>query len=129
MRSSSWMLSRRGFLRGLPVGVTAAAAACKSLEATAHAAQAPASDEELWRRIRQEFLLDKDWTYLNNGTLGPTPKPVYYTLAERYHDLAQDPGQPNTDQNAAQEDVRARVAAFIGADVDEVGLIRTPPKA
>jgi selenocysteine lyase/cysteine desulfurase len=119
------MVSRRGFLRGLPVGVTAAAAALKSLEATAQAAaQAPASEEEYWRRVRQEFLLDKDWTYLNNGTLGPTPKPVYYTLAERYHDLAQDPGQPNTDQNNAQEEVRKKAAAFVGADVDEISLVR-----
>jgi isopenicillin-N epimerase len=124
MRTSSWMLSRRRFLRGLPVGVTAAAAALKSLESTAQAAQAPVSDEEFWRRVRHEFLLDKDWTYLNNGTLGPTPKPVYYTVAERYHDLAQDPGQPNTDQNNAQEDVRKKAAAFIGADVDEVALVR-----
>jgi selenocysteine lyase/cysteine desulfurase len=106
------------------VGVTAAAAALRSLEGTAHAAQAPVSDEEFWRRVRSEFLLDKDWTYLNNGTLGPTPKPVYYTLAERYHDLAQDPGQPNTDQSAAAEDVRKKAAAFIGADPDEVGLVR-----
>lgn len=45
-------------------------------------------------------------------------------LAERYHDLAQDPGQPNTDQNAAAEDVRKKAAAFIGAEPDEIALVR-----
>lgn len=124
---SVWMVSRRRFLQSVPAGAAAAAAALRSLESTAEAAQAapaPASEEEFWRRIRNEFLLDKDWTYLNNGTLGPTPKPVYYTLAERYHDLAQDPGQPNTDQNNYQEEVRKKAAAFIGADVDEIALVR-----
>jgi selenocysteine lyase/cysteine desulfurase len=122
------MLTRRSFLRGVSGGVMAAGAAAAagraSLDAMAALAQTAASDADFWKKVQGEFLLDKDWIYLNNGTLGPTPKPVYYTVAERYHDLAQDPGQPNTDQNAAQEDVRRRVAAFIGADVEEVGLVR-----
>lgn len=127
MRTSPWTVSRRGFLRGLPAGVTAAGAALagqRSLAAVAEAAQAAPSEQDFWRRVRGEFLLDKDWTYLNNGTLGPTPKPVYYTLVEKYHDLAQDPGQPNTDQNAFAEEVRKKAAAFIGADADEVALVR-----
>jgi selenocysteine lyase/cysteine desulfurase len=122
------MLSRRGFLKGVPGGAVAAGAALvaanRSLEALTLAAQAGSSDDEFWRKVRSEFLLDKDWTYLNNGTLGPTPKPVYYSLVERYHDLAQDPGQPNTDQGNAADDVRRRAAAFVGAEFDEIGLIR-----
>ena len=90
----------------------------------AETAQAPVSEADLWKRVQGEFLLDKDWTYLNNGTLGPTPKPVYYTLVERYHDLAQDPGQPNTDQSAAADEVRRKAAMFVGADVDEIALVR-----
>jgi selenocysteine lyase/cysteine desulfurase len=112
----------------MPTGAVAAGAAMlagrRSLEAVVEAAQAGGSEDDFWRKVRGEFLLDKDWTYLNNGTLGPTPKPVYYELVERYHDLAQDPGQPNTDQAAAADDVRKRAAAFVGADVDEIGLIR-----
>jgi selenocysteine lyase/cysteine desulfurase len=122
------MLSRRSFLRGVSGGVMAAGAAAvaarTSLQAVSSLSQGTASDAEFWKRIRDEFLLDKDWTYLNNGTLGPTPKPVYYTLVERYHDLAQDPGQPNSDQGAAQEDVRRKAAQFIGANADEVALVR-----
>ncbi len=128
MRVSPWMMSRRGFLKGLPSGATAvglaAMAGRTSLEAIGQAARAPMSDEAFWKTVRDEFLLDKDWVYLNNGTLGPTPKPVYYTLVEKYHDLAQDPGQPNTDQRDAADGVRRKAAAFIGADFDEIGLIR-----
>ena len=122
------MLTRRSFLRGVSGGVMAAGAAAAagraSLDAMAALAQTASSDADFWKKVQAEFLLDKDWIYLNNGTLGPAPKPVYYTVAEKYHDLAQDPGQPNSDQNAGQEAVRARMAAFIGADVDEVGLVR-----
>ncbi len=128
MRVSPWVLSRRGFLKGLPSGAAAvglaAVAGRQSLEAIGQAARAPVSDEAFWKTVCDEFLLDKDWTYLNNGTLGPTPKPVYYTLVEKYHDLAQDPGQPNTDQRDAAEEVRRKAAAFVGADPDEIGLIR-----
>src|SRR5690606_33324641 len=35
-----------------------------------------------------------------------------------------DPGQPNTDQRDAAEGVRIKAAAFVGADPDEIGLIR-----
>ncbi len=122
------MLSRRGFLRGFSGGVVATgaamAAARTSLDAVGRIAQAGVPEDEFWKRIRGEFLLDKDWTYLNNGTLGPAPKPVYHTLTERYHDLAQDPGQPNSDQNAAADDVRRKAAAFVGADFDEIALVR-----
>lgn len=122
------MLTRRGFLRGLTGGVVAAgaalAAARTSLEAIGEMSQAGLGEPEFWRRVRGEFFLDKDWIYLNNGTLGPAPKPVYYTLMERYHDLAQDPGQPNADQRAAADEVRRKAAAFLGADVDEIALVR-----
>jgi selenocysteine lyase/cysteine desulfurase len=104
--------------------MAAAAAARSSLATLTALAQAPVPDADFWRRVRGEFLLDKDWTYLNNGTLGPTPKPVYYTLVERYHDLAQDPGQPNSDQSAGADEVRRKAAAFVGADGDEIALVR-----
>jgi isopenicillin-N epimerase len=122
------MLSRRVFLRGLSGGVVAAGAASvaarTSLKALGSLAQTPMPEADFWKRVQGEFLLDKDWTYLNNGTLGPTPKPVYFTLTEKYHDLAQDPGQPNSDQNAGAEEVRRKAAAFVGADVDEIALVR-----
>ena len=40
------------------------------------------------------------------------------------YDLAQDPGQPNSDQNAAADDVRRKAATFVGADFDEIALVR-----
>ncbi|MCA1584277.1 MAG: aminotransferase class V-fold PLP-dependent enzyme [Acidobacteria bacterium] len=128
VNDSPCVISRRGWLRGIAGSVAAAGAATvaarSSLSAMGALAQTPMPDADFWKQVRSEFLLDKDWTYLNNGTLGPTPKAVYFTLVERYHDLAQDPGQPNTDQNAAADDVRRKAAAFVGADFDEIALVR-----
>jgi isopenicillin-N epimerase len=125
---SSWNMSRRQWLRGVGgpmVAVGAASLAARSsLAAASSLAQTATSESDFWKRVRSEFLLDKDWLYLNNGTLGPTPKPVYYTLVECYHDLAQDPGQPNTDQRDGAEEVRRKAAAFVGADPDEIALVR-----
>lgn len=121
------MLSRRRFLRGISGGVItagAAAAARTSLAAVTRAATQPGPEADFWASVRREFLLDPHRSYMNNGTLGPTPKPVYYTVMERYRDLAFDPGQPNTDQSEAAEEVRAKAAAFIGANADEVALTR-----
>ena len=122
------MLSRRRFLRGVSGGLAATGAASiaarSSLSAMVQAAQTPLPEAEFWKRVQSEYLLDKDWVYLNNGTLGPTPKPVYFTVVERYHDLAQDPGQPNSDQNNAATEVRAKAAKFIGADPEEIALLR-----
>jgi len=125
----SWSaMSRRQWLRravGNCAAVAAATVAARSsLSAVTALAQTPMSDADYWQRVLSEFLLDKDWTYLNNGTLGPTPKAVYYTLLERYHDLAQDPGAPNAEQREAAEEVRRKAAAFVGADADEIALVR-----
>jgi isopenicillin-N epimerase len=43
---------------------------------------------------------------------------------ECYHDLAQDPGQPNADQRDRAEEVRRKTAAFVGAEPDEIALVR-----
>lgn len=119
------MLSRRRFLRDLSSGVVAGAGAAyagASLEAVTQAGAPGCCETELWSKLRREFLLDPHWIYLNNGTLGPMPKSVYYSVMERYRDLALEPGQPNTDQGALGETVRAQVAAFVGASAEEIAL-------
>jgi len=123
--------SRRSFLRGLAGGSAAtgafigplAAAAEASLARAAGAALAP-SETGYWAKVRDEFLVTDQVAYMNNGTLGPTPKPVYYTVVERYRELAADPGGRNQPQVQAAEDVRTKAAAFVGADREEIALLR-----
>lgn len=125
-------LSRRGFLRGLAGGSAAAlalaeAAAARveaSLEAVRQSAGAPMSDAAFWEKIRGEFMITNELAYMNNGTLGPMPKPVFYTVVEKYRELAQDPGEPNRQQGEEVEEVRKKAAAFVRADVEEIALVR-----
>ena len=129
-------LSRRGFLRGLVGGGAAAGAvtsplagrADASLARTSGAAEA-GSEATFWAKVRDEFLVTDQVAYMNNGTLGPTPKPVYYTVVERYRELAADPGARNPMQEAAAEDVRTKAAAFVGAQREEIALLRNTTEA
>lgn len=121
-------LSRRAFLQrgawaGASVGLAASRAEA-SLRSIAQAAAGPMSDADFWKAVRGEFMITDDVAYMNNGTLGPIPKPVFYTVVERYRELADDPGAPNTLQRRQVEDVRAMAAAFVGADVNEIALTR-----
>ncbi len=125
------VVSRRSFLRTLSVTPAAAAAlaglagerARASLETVRQAGAGAASELEFWRKIRGEFLIGPGLAFMNNGTLGPTPKPVFYTLVDAYYRIACDPSA--TDQHSARADeIRAKAAAFVGADPDEIALTR-----
>jgi len=125
-------MNRRNFMRRLTgnLALTAAVAETAGVRARAsmlrleQAAGAAASDAEFWAKVRSEFLIDRHVAYMNNGTLGPTPRPVLYTLVERYQKIATDTGPENTLEGQLAEDVRKKAAAFIGADLDEVALTR-----
>ena len=126
---------RRLFLRALAAGSAGALATGGIGEAEAArgpggveaiaALQADAvSDAEFWARVRGEFLISDELAYLNSGTLGPMPKPVYYAVVDGYRALAADPGRENSRHNAAQGDVREKLAAFVNADPAEIALTR-----
>jgi selenocysteine lyase/cysteine desulfurase len=123
-------IDRRNFLRRLTGNLALAAAIAEtagvraraSTLALEQAAGTPMSEADFWAKVRAEFLIDRHVAYLNNGTLGPTPKPVLYTVIERYQRLAMETGPENTLENQLAEGVRTKAAAFIGADVDEVAL-------
>jgi len=123
-------LNRRNFMRRLTGNLAAAPslAALASVRARAsmanveQAGTAAASEEDFWTKVRAEFLLDPHVAYLNNGTLGPTPRPVLYTLIERYQKMAMNTGPENSLESQLAEDVRKKAAAFINANVDEIAL-------
>jgi len=120
------MVSRRRFLRRVSAGMAAgvAAARCQTLDAVAGLGQSDLPTDERWGRVRGAFMLDPQWAYMNNGTLGPMPRPVYDTVVERYRELAAQPGAPNAVHGRLMEEVRKKAAAFVGADPDEIALTR-----
>ncbi len=46
-----------------------------------------ADDEEFWKEIRGQFLLDKDAIYLNTGSWGSMAIPVFERLVEEIREL------------------------------------------
>ncbi len=112
-------LTRRSFLRA-----SALLTACSLREMAALAVPTPlngggrieADDEPYWQSIRAAFPLSREWTYLNNGTLGPSPYPVIEATRA---------GMMETDVEGAYNGYEAaagKLAAFLGADADEIAL-------
>ncbi len=125
-------VSRRHFLGAFAAGSAGALLAGGTSRADARAsiasieqAQAEAMPvEDFWAKVRREFLVSEELAYLNSGTLGPMPKPVFYAVVEGYRSLAADPGHENPRQGDAQDMLRQRLASFVGADPGEVALTR-----
>ena len=125
-------VSRRLFLRavaagsagvaaGWPVSPEAAGAGVAAIEAAQNDEE---SESDFWTRVRNEFLTSDELAYMNSGSLGPMPRPVYYALVDGYRGLASDPGRENARHVAAQADLRAKLAAFVNADPAEIALTR-----
>ena len=122
-------VSRRLFLRAAAAGAVFPAAAGleaghSSAAAIQEAATAGLSDAEYWARVRREFLVSDELAYMNSGTLGPTPRSVYYAVVDGFRALASDPGRESRRQEAAQEDLREMLAEFVRCGADEVALTR-----
>lgn len=73
-------------------------------------------NEKFWKLVRQQFPLNKDWAYLNNGTMGPSPYPVIEAVQK---------GMMDGDvygNYGGWEATQAKIAQFVGANEDEIAL-------
>jgi len=112
--------NRRGFIRSASV---LAALTINELQAMAakhelhtHGKHVAEDDEAYWGNVRQLFPLGKDWTYLNNGTFGPSPYPVIQAVHNGMMDQDRDGNYGGYDSTPG------KLAKFVGADEDEIAL-------
>ena len=80
-------------------------------------------DEFFWEVVRDQFLLDPEWTYLNFGGLGSSPLPVLNSLFEW---LRVEERAPSAGHDAkAWAAVKEKVAPLLGpaCKADDLGLI------
>ena len=119
--------SRRKFIAGSG-GAIASLAGLKAAFAQNVAQLAPASgwrtDEGYWTKIRKKFILEDGLAYLNNGTVGPTPVPVYENLIEYWRMMAINPNENSAILQGRMEMIREKAARFLGASSDEVAIVR-----
>ncbi|MBI2677499.1 MAG: aminotransferase class V-fold PLP-dependent enzyme [Candidatus Koribacter versatilis] len=134
------MLDRRSFLR-TATGVTATMVMqSRLLEAvTTPAPPLPPeplfqSDEEAyWTQVRQQFLIPPDEVYLNNGTVGSSPRPVLQAIFKGYEDTEKmdqaDPEDYPIWGYGPWNEFRDPLAEFVGCTRDEIALVRNSTEA
>jgi selenocysteine lyase/cysteine desulfurase len=121
---------RRRFLKQCLAGAAVVAAgpvACRGPDSdsdTASFAEAwgsAASEGERWRVVREQFLLEPGYAYLNTGGLGPSPRPVISAFDEAWLELEQH-CETGHGQRA---EVRRRACEFLGCGADELAFTRS----
>ena len=124
----SELRSRRGFLRGLAAGGVVVPSALESLARQPGTGQV--GTERFWEEVRRQFSFHEEQVPMNAANLCPSPRVV----AERVFALTRDIDRDCSSQNRRKfgsllEASRTKVAAALGATVDEVALVRNTSEA
>jgi isopenicillin-N epimerase len=82
------------------------------------------TDEGYWAKVRAKFMLEKGFAYLNNGTVGPTPGPVYEAMVRYWKMMAENPNENSAVLQERVDLVRTKAAEFVGASPDEIAIVR-----
>jgi selenocysteine lyase/cysteine desulfurase len=75
-----------------------------------------------WRDIRKQFPVTDNYVYLNAAAAGPLARATAQAAADYYEQMKNEGDLRWDDWLARREEVRAKVAAFINAEPDEIGL-------
>ena len=82
------------------------------------------TDDGYWAKVRNQFMLEEGFAYLNTGTLGPTPRPVVTAMNEYWRLMAVNPNENSLIFQDRQEQIRIKAAAFVGVSPDEIAITR-----
>ena len=133
-------ISRRDVIRGLSgaaalFGLSAEAASGDAVELPPGALRKDDADA-YWTRLRDEqFLIPHDRAFLNNGSLGVTPRPVFDAVANYLKAAARlEIGDYQVEQYPrwgyeTLEEERTAVAAFIGCEMEDLAFTHNATEA
>lgn len=120
--------SRRRFFASAGTAFASVAAVKEAFAQTVKqiSADTPAwhTDDGYWAKMRQHFMLEEGLGYLNNGTVGPTPAPVYRNLVEYWRLMAVNPNENSAPQQGRMEQIREKAGRLLGAYPDEIAIMR-----
>src|SRR5438067_10104785 len=123
MKDDPLEYSRRRLLAHAGTAFASVAAVKEAFAATVKqvSADTPAwhTDDGFWAKTGGRFLLDEGLGYLNNGTVGPTPTPVYRNLLEYWRLMAANPNENSSPLQGRMEQIRTKAAQLLGAYPDE----------
>lgn len=123
-------LTRRDFFRFLAGSAVSLAALDKASAAVYQSITAlnqkylgdESPDGRYWEGIRSQFLFEDGLVMMNNGTVGPMPKPVFNTLMRYFKVQATNPYDVYNFLPNFQEETKQKLASFIQASPEEVVL-------
>jgi selenocysteine lyase/cysteine desulfurase len=75
-----------------------------------------------WDNIRKQFPVTENSTYLNAAAAGPLSRTTMAAATEYYQQMMNDADTHWDEWLEKREEVRRKVAAFINAEPDEIGL-------
>ncbi len=81
-------------------------------------------DGAYWDSIARHYNFQNGLIMMNNGTLGPMPKPVFNTLMKYFKMQCTNPYDCYNFLPTQKEDIRNKLAKFINASPDEVAVTR-----
>jgi isopenicillin-N epimerase len=79
--------------------------------------------------LKDFFLLDPDVTYLNHGSFGACPKPVFEAYQRWQCELERQPVGFIGQRIALMEEARARLADYLGVHAEDVVYFPNPTTA
>ncbi|MTI89198.1 MAG: aminotransferase class V-fold PLP-dependent enzyme [Balneolaceae bacterium] len=112
------MTTRRSFLQQLSMGlaVPALSSPLNTLHTPKNEIDFSLEGDDFWDSVRDTFPLTKDRVYLNNGTFGPSPKPVSDALMNSMEKTN------TTGEYGHTQKAREQLADFTGVDSSEISL-------
>lgn len=114
--------SRRSFIRQVTQGVigtwalSAVPAASRARYIISNDQKVAPDDEQFWGVVRDQFPLGHERTYLNNGTIGPSPYPVLETVKASLDEV------DATGDYGGWDSVRGKLAKFVNVDESEISM-------
>ncbi len=125
--------SRRDFVRYLLAGSALSLSALNKLNASIYQSittlnqkyiEDESPDGVYWDALSKHFLFKDGLIMMNNGTVGPMPKPVFNTLIKYFRTQVTNPFDVYNFIPRKKEEVRAKLAEFVNASPDEVVITR-----
>jgi isopenicillin-N epimerase len=82
-------------------------------------------DDQFWEAIRRdEFYLDPDVTFLQGGSVGPSPKPVVDKVTSSIQAFDSDPLKHQRIYGPIVEEARKKLAAFVGTRPERIAFVQ-----
>jgi len=85
----------------------------------------PEDEVAYWRSVREQFYLKDDVTYLQGGTVGPSPRPVIEYVISLLREMESDPLNNQRDSLLLPlvEESRRKLAASVGTEPERIALV------